>query len=340
MTESHVWINLQVLAGMDKSLAKIDLNLLKALHVLLEERSVTRAANRLFVTQSAMSKSLLRLRALLGDPLFVSSRQGLLPTTRAAELITPLQKIFEQVENCLASSSFDLSTANGRLSIAAPEQFALVTITQLLARLRSTAPGLSLESQHLMDDHLELLAAGKIDFVVNLDQPYPDDFVAQPIYTAVPMLWCRKGHPLVNKRRADVNDICAYPQITFRSQNITPDDMRILEHTFAEAALRPEAILDTSHLLIALDVLVKTDALMMAPDFLSRLVVLQDSIVPLPINHIPAFDQLRINLSLIQHHRTAKSPLHQWVAATIVDIFSSTKTQAQPRVKPRRTVPK
>ena len=62
---------------MDKSLAKIDLNLLKALHVLLEERSVTRAAGRLFITQSAMSKSLRRLRTLVGDPLFLPSPQGL-----------------------------------------------------------------------------------------------------------------------------------------------------------------------------------------------------------------------------------------------------------------------
>ena len=69
-----------------KVLARIDLNLLVALQHLLEEESVTKAAERLFITQPAMSKTLHRLRETFDDPLFVRSGRGLSPTPRAVEL--------------------------------------------------------------------------------------------------------------------------------------------------------------------------------------------------------------------------------------------------------------
>ena len=69
-----------------KLLSRVDLNLLVALQVLIEEQSVTRAAERLFITQPAMSKTLQRLRELFDDPLFIRSGRGLVPTPRAVEL--------------------------------------------------------------------------------------------------------------------------------------------------------------------------------------------------------------------------------------------------------------
>lgn len=69
-----------------RTLARIDLNLLVALQVLLEERNVSKAAERLFITQSAMSKTLGRLRELFDDPLFTRSSHGMVPTPRALDI--------------------------------------------------------------------------------------------------------------------------------------------------------------------------------------------------------------------------------------------------------------
>lgn len=308
---------------MDKSLTNIDLNLLRTLHVLLEERSVTNAANRLFVTQSAVSKSLQRLRELLDDPLFVRSLHGLLPTPRATELAAPLQQMFEQVESWLMPVRFDPAAVQGRVRIATPESLALATIPQLVTRLCDVAPNLSLESQHLMADHMEQLAAGGLDFVINIDQPTPDGYSAWNICSTSLMFWHRSGHPLAKKKSIKLADVCAYPQITFHAPNLTPNIFRAIERIFVEAGLRRKVILDTTHLLIALDVMVKTDALMLAPDYLSRLSILQDEIVSRPVSHIPAFDRLQLNLSLVQHNRTLESPMHRWVASEISNIFST-----------------
>jgi DNA-binding transcriptional LysR family regulator len=81
---------------MDRNLQKADFNLLKVLHVLLEERNVTRAAERLFVTQSAVSRSLNRLRQLFDDPLLVRSSHGLVPTERAAQIAAVLGDTIER----------------------------------------------------------------------------------------------------------------------------------------------------------------------------------------------------------------------------------------------------
>ena len=86
---------------------KIDLNLLISLQVLLEERSVSRAAQRLFITQPAMSKTLTRLRALFGDELFTRSSHGMQPTPRAIELSSGLNHILGDISHLLAGLNED-----------------------------------------------------------------------------------------------------------------------------------------------------------------------------------------------------------------------------------------
>lgn len=308
---------------MEKTLNTVDLNLLRALRTLLEERSVTRAASRLFVTQPAMSKSLHRLRELFDDPLLVRGSDGLVLTPRANELIGPLEQIFAQVENCFTPPHFDPATAQGRVRVAAPEQFAFVTMPDLLLRLREKAPNLTLDSQHLMDDYLEKLADDSLDFVIYTNQPYPNDFNATQIYSAKPMCWCRKGHPLVKKRNISLADICAYPLVTLRRQNFLQEDVYVLKKEITAARLKSNVILDTNHMLLAIDALFKTNALMLAPDYLSRLPMLQGGIVALPLSQIPAYGRFRAGLFLVQHKRTLNSPLHRWIANEISEAFAA-----------------
>ena len=91
-------------------LARIDLNLLVSLYVLLEEGSVSRAANRLSITQPAMSKTLGRLRETFDDPLFVRSKRGVQPTPRALSLVADLKTVLGQIDGlldvCLSFGTF------------------------------------------------------------------------------------------------------------------------------------------------------------------------------------------------------------------------------------------
>lgn len=305
---------------MRRSLAKIDLNLLRALHVILEERSVTRAAKRLFITQPGMSKSLNRLRELFDDPLLVRGKDGQLLTPRANELAIELEQIFSRVENCFTPTNFDPALAQGRIRIAAPEQFAIFVVPELTVRLSKSAPNLIVDSQPLMDNHQEMLASGSLDFVLFMDKAYPDDFNTKIIYSAPPVFWCRRKHPLVGKKDIDYPDICAYPHIAFNTQNMSRDETLAVKRAIASAGLTTKVILDTSLLLVAMETLVRTDALLLGPNYL-YLPFLHDALYSFPVSHLPVFNRNRTNISLIQHRRTLNSPLHRWLADEIANTF-------------------
>ena len=183
---------------------------------------------------------------------------------------------------------------------------------KLMKRPQDKAPGWQMESVNLTDDCLERLASGTLDFVINLDQPYSEPFVAHPMLSAAPMFWFRKEHPLARKREISIADACAYPQIAFQAQNVSASDFRVIEKTLADAGLIRRSVLDTSHLILALDTLANPDAVMLAPAYLMRLPIVSREFVHRSISHIAAFDHLRINLALVQHARTLNSALHCW----------------------------
>lgn len=297
---------------MNKSIIKADLNLLKVLHILLEERSVTKASQRLFISQSATSKALSRLRILLQDPVFVRHGMELLPTPTALEWADPLRSAFLQLEGQLAPSSFDPQSALGPLRVAAPEQFALCVIPHLLIRLHSKAPKLRIQCRYRPDDYLEQLAAGSLDFAIDLDHYYPGGFHSTPLLSSLPMIWFREGHPLAKRSDITLEEICYHPLITFQAPNFTADDEALIESRIAEAGLQRNILFDTSHLTIAIGVLLNTDAILLAPDYLATNSGYEGSIVSRTIDHISVFNHMKIKLMLVQHERTLTSPLHRW----------------------------
>ena len=101
-----------------RELARIDLNLLISLQVLLEEGSVSRAAERLFITQPAMSKTLSRLRHLFGDQLFTRTRHGMQPTPRAEQLVSGLAEVLGDIGQLLAQPGFDPHSFKGEITLA------------------------------------------------------------------------------------------------------------------------------------------------------------------------------------------------------------------------------
>src|SRR5262245_41119301 len=99
-------------------LSALDLNLLLVLDTVLAERSVARAARRLHVTPSAVSNSLARLRAALGDPLISRSGRGIVPTPRAAALAPALARGLRELDQAVRGDTFDPATTDREFSLA------------------------------------------------------------------------------------------------------------------------------------------------------------------------------------------------------------------------------
>ena len=127
------------------NLGRIDLNLLVHLDALLTERSVTRAAARVGIGQSAMSHNLARLRELFGDELLTRGSDGMRLTPRAVTLLEPARTMLAQVEALVSRDrAFDPATAVRTFRFGLPDSMEILIMPALLARLREVAPGIHL----------------------------------------------------------------------------------------------------------------------------------------------------------------------------------------------------
>src|SRR5262245_59138038 len=132
------------------NLSAVDVNLLVAFDALINERSVTRAARRIGLSQPAMSNALGRLRTLFGDPLLVRGAREMTPTARALELVGPIHRALTEIQHALDSTStFDPKRSERTIRLAVTDYVAVVLLPRLLRRLARVAPLIDVETQPL-----------------------------------------------------------------------------------------------------------------------------------------------------------------------------------------------
>jgi len=149
----------------------LDLNLLAALSVLLEERSVSRAAERLHLSQPAISAALARLRAYFGDPLLVTQGKRMIPTAHALALHPQLQALLAKVDELIAGAAqFDPKTSTRTFRISLSDYLITVLAADLVPRLRNEAPNILLDLAPPSEDSRMALDRGTIDLLLTPDE--------------------------------------------------------------------------------------------------------------------------------------------------------------------------
>jgi DNA-binding transcriptional LysR family regulator len=184
------------------NLSGVDLNLLNVVAAVLEERSATRAARKLHVTQSAVSNALRRARELFGDPLVTREAYGFTPTPRGASLLPALRAWLEEARRLVANvPRFDPATSTRTFSIACTDAIAIVLLQPLLERLGQRAPHtsvrlLTLERMIAAD----ALAQGEADVLVGMPPVLPAGHDAALVYRDPMSCIVRRDHPHVRSR--------------------------------------------------------------------------------------------------------------------------------------------
>jgi DNA-binding transcriptional LysR family regulator len=175
---------------------QLDLNLLRVFDALLDERGVTRAGDRLGLSQSAVSHALGRLRLTLGDELFVRRSTGMEPTPRALEIGPALHTALLQMQTALAPAGFDAATTERRFTVAAGPYGCAVLIPAVVQALQREAPGATLQIAAYGEGTVEALDTGRNDAaLMGADAP-ARRFRFQRLFTET-MVWIvRAGHPL------------------------------------------------------------------------------------------------------------------------------------------------
>lgn len=190
----------------------IDLNLLRVFDTLMELRSVTRSADRLGLTQSAVSHALGRLRHALDDPLFVRGAQGLQPTARAQEMAGGVREGLNRINQTLAPADFSERNAARRFTIAAGAYFCALLVPSLIERARAEAPGVTFCIVPVSDQLVTALDHGSVDFAFGTFARAPGRFVIEPLFDDE-MVWIAAVGSEAARQPFDAERIAALPRV-------------------------------------------------------------------------------------------------------------------------------
>lgn len=303
-------------------LSRLDLNLLVALQALLEEKSVTRAAQRLFITQPAMSRVLQRLRQQLDDPLFTRTGNELIPTPKARDLELRLPGMLEDILDMVTEGEFDPAAYVGEITIAIPEFIAISLASQLTAVLNQYAPGVILSISSETDSVEGELADGVLDFAIDIQKEISSDIGTRDLAIFSPSILMRTGHPLAEKAAVTLDEILAYPFVQYYlliSKRVSARTDARFDRALRELGRMRKKAMVTNQLMTAIETVCRTDSLMVAAKFGSGMEHELYSIVsksyPDDLPH-----EGTIPLVLLQHKRTMGSPIHRWLSEKIVDL--------------------
>jgi DNA-binding transcriptional LysR family regulator len=303
-------------------LSRLDLNLLVALQALLEEKSVTRAAQRLFITQPAMSRVLQRLRQQLDDPLFTRTGNELIPTPKARDLELRLPGMLEDILDMVTEGEFDPAAYIGEITIAIPEFIAISLASQLTAVLNQYAPGVILSISSETDSVEGELADGVLDFAIDIQKEISSDIGTRDLAIFSPTIWMRTGHPLAEKAAVTLDEILAYPFVQYYlliSKRVSARTDARFDRALRELGRMRKKAMVTNQLMTAIETVCRTDSVMVAAKFGSGMEHELYSIVsksyPDDLPH-----EGTIPLVLLQHKRTMGSPIHRWLSEKIVDL--------------------
>ena len=173
----------------------LDLNLLRVFEALAEERSVTRAGERLGLTQSAVSHALNRLRYALEDELFLRAPEGMSPTPRAMEILPELQRGLSQLQHALAPTEFSPAEADRVFTVSASTYIGEILLPQVAAKVRALAPQIHLHIRGADPALAEALETGRIDLAVGAFGRTSDVFAREPLFDERLVWVLRADHP-------------------------------------------------------------------------------------------------------------------------------------------------
>jgi len=305
-----------------------DLNLLIVFRTLMEERSVTRAGIRLGRTQSAVSNSLRRLRSKLDDPLFIRSRNGLVPTPVSERIAPEIVNILAKTEEVVrARSIFNPASSTHHVSIGAPDRLSLPIMQPLLARIMKAAPSMSVSVRTADREYaIELLEAREIDIGVGWFDDLPGNYRMSEAFTEDLVCLTAKAHPITKKRDnpVSVDEILTYRHVVVTSggrKRAAFDSLleriglrRDAYATLSNFALVPEMLRNSN----LVGVFTRRTAQYYATTF-------DLAVTPLPLDIAP------ITHKIVWQTRFDNDGMHRWVRNQIAEVCSGAEFAKQGR---------
>lgn len=288
----------------------VDLNLLVVLDALLEEKSVTRAARRLNMSQPAASRALSRLRALFGDALLVEGSGGYVLSARAEALQSGLQRTLAGVGEMLHTVSFDPATATGHVRLAMLDLQAASLVPFLLTRLAVEAPGLNLDILPPTATAIESLESDAADAVIGVFDNAPAGIRLRRLFDDRFVTLMRAGHPAAASGLT-LERYLALSHIVVSVTGVGPAPVDI---ALAKRGLSRRVQVRVPSFLAAVEIAAGSDLIMTLPTSLAQTAAGMGRLVSMA----PPVDLGSFTMSVLWHARHQDDPRHIWLRRTVV----------------------
>ncbi len=289
----------------------MDLNLLVALDALLAEQSVTRAAERIGVSQPAMSQSLARLRTAFDDPLLVRAGRGMAPTTLAQSLATPLHSLLSQLDNLVRErGDFTPSSSTRSFYIACLDHFSVLQLPGLVSAVREEAPSVDIVATQLSYDSLSSeLERRVVDLGIGVFRDAPADQMQQRLYDERFVCVLRRDHPAL-----DSWDLERFVSAPHGLVSTTGRGSGVIDHFLAQRDRVRRVAVRVPHFLAAGALAASSDLIFtlagrLAAFFAER----HDVVVVEPPISMPAFP-----VFMRWHRLMHEDPMHRWFRKRVV----------------------
>ena len=291
----------------------VDLNLLVALDALLAERSVSRAALRLHLSQPAASALLARLRELFGDPLLLRSARGMLPTPRALELLGPVRQVLDEIDAIVQPrAAFDPASAAQTFTLSASDYVEYALLPKLVDYLEQKAPGVRLEVRPLdLQSVAKQMESGEVDLCVTGLQNAPAGLHVQPLYTERIVSVVRRKHPGVGAELT-LDQFCSleHIQVSVRGSGISAR----VDEALKALGRKRRARLAVPHFLLVPEIVARSDLISNLPERLARGYANKLRIFDPPLD-IESF-----TVGEIWHERNQRVPAQQWLRDVLLNL--------------------
>ena len=288
----------------------IDLNLLIPLKALLHERNVTRAAKRIHLSQSAMSRALDRLRSELGDELLVRVGRNYELTPRATVLLSELGQIMPRLARLWEGEPFSPAQSEAKIRLAMTDDASSVVLPQLAEIVGRLAPGITLEVVPWHErTHEDALATQ----LILSPLAAPATFRFEPLFED--RFVCVAGRKLKRGNGA----ISMKEYLTFRhvSTETQPNQQNLIDRSLAEAGLRRHVAVQVPYFQAAIRVLEATDLVLTMPARIA-----EPTLAALNFQRLKAPKEIpHIRYSMVWHPRFDSDLLHIWIRETVQQIF-------------------
>jgi len=296
------------------NLAGIDLNLLVVFDALMAEQNVTRAGERLGLSQPATSNALARLRHLLNDDLFIRSSAGLRPTPMAIALQQQFRPALQQIQTALLEQTpFDPATSDRTFAIGMSDYGEFTLLPHLMQRIQALAPRVSMQIRSGdRQKLLTLLDNGDIDLACGVFPERMAGHREQHLFQETYVCVCRQHHPVIQ----DTLSLDEYLAVSHLLISVKEDRTGRVDALLAQQNLKRHIALSIPHFLTAPFILAQTDLVATLAQRVALTFAQHQPLkrLPLPLP-LEGF-----SMKMRWHRTTETSPDCQWLRALVLDV--------------------